>query len=203
MGVAAVCLYNKFGHCKYGHHCRLEHEDQLCSQKDCEIHKCRYRHPRRCTYFTQYGLCKFGAYCSYLHIANNENSIVINEEVHNIIGKMKEKINAFETKLEEREFKVASLETEVNFLKDENMKLKIEVEKVIDTMKKHTEITIKNTVDSVVKQLTFIQNTKEQKTDLRLTALEEQIAQLLNVMKNTSQARSNQTKNVPLTKSTK
>ena len=114
MVVAAVCLYHKFGHCKYGQYCRHEHVDQLCPMEDCEKHDCISRHPRRCTYFAQYGLSKFGAYCSYLHDTDNG----INEAVHDKIQKMEEKIVAFETKLGENEMKVEILETKVNLLKD-------------------------------------------------------------------------------------
>ena len=56
---------------------------------------------------------------------------------------------------------------------------------------------IENTTNTVVEKLTLMQNSKEQKTDLQLTALEDQISKLLNVMKNPSRdhpkARPNQT----------
>ena len=56
------------------------------------------------------------------------------------------------------------------------MKLKNEVENVLETMKKHTKLTIKNTVDTVVEKLNLMQNMKEQKTDLQLKALKQQIS---------------------------
>ena len=73
------------------------------------------------------------------------------------------------------------------------MKLKIEFEKLWETVIKHTELTIKNTTDALIEKLTSMQNTQEQKTDSQLKTLEDQISKLLNVMMNTPRSRPNQT----------
>ena len=62
-----ICRYNKFGHCKFQGKCNKSHINEVCNIPSCEISKCRSRHPNMCTYFRDYGKCKFGDWCSYQH----------------------------------------------------------------------------------------------------------------------------------------
>ena len=65
--MAAVCQRNKYGFCKFGLKCRFKHDDNLCEINNCEIFACEKRHPRKCTYFKDFGCCKFSNYCKYSH----------------------------------------------------------------------------------------------------------------------------------------
>ena len=62
-----ICLYNKFGYCKYGENCRRKHENRICHSENCHIEICSKRHPRKCRYFATYKYCKFNQYCRYSH----------------------------------------------------------------------------------------------------------------------------------------
>ena len=62
-----VCLFNKFGHCKFSTRCRQFHLNEICENELCESQNCLKRHPRVCRFYNQYQRCKFGEFCSYLH----------------------------------------------------------------------------------------------------------------------------------------
>ena len=62
-----VCLFNKFGHCKYQDRCRKIHIGSICERNQCEIAKCQERHPGECNFYKEFGRCKFGEYCSFQH----------------------------------------------------------------------------------------------------------------------------------------
>ena len=76
-----ICQYNKFGHCRFGAKCRKQHCDVICESNSCDIFNCENRHPKRCKYWQEYGLCKFGSYCSYVHIASSEESLKLSIEI--------------------------------------------------------------------------------------------------------------------------
>ena len=66
-----ICRHYKFGYCKYGATCKLAHVQEICRQEGCEVKKCRLRHPKRCRYFSQFGMCNFNN-CLYSHDVNQE-----------------------------------------------------------------------------------------------------------------------------------
>ena len=41
--------------------------DTTCPTYKCMVEDCTFWHPRLCKFFTQFGRCKFGSQCSYLH----------------------------------------------------------------------------------------------------------------------------------------
>ena len=40
---------------------------EVCSNTQCNMVTCMYRHPRQCRYFNNFGRCKFDESCAYLH----------------------------------------------------------------------------------------------------------------------------------------
>ena len=66
MAVDSLCLFFKYGHCKFKNTCRKEHILALCEKEYCEMSNCAMRHPRICRYYRDYGYCKFSP-CSYAH----------------------------------------------------------------------------------------------------------------------------------------
>ena len=181
----AICLHQKFGHCKYGQKCRLKHVTLTCDKADCELHVCELRHPSPCRYFSLYGNCKFGTYCSFSHIVTEKTPLGGNLEEYDF-RIMKEKLASMEKRLDEKDAQVEILETEVDLLKSENLKIKLEIQTLLDQMKSHTETAIKNTVDAVIGKLTSAQIDNETRTDRQLKALETQVSQLVNLIKSTS-----------------
>ena len=67
MDLNQICLFNKFGHCRFRDACRKRHISDICEINDCEISECSRRHPRECRYWNEYGRCKFSDFCSFKH----------------------------------------------------------------------------------------------------------------------------------------
>ena len=89
----SVCSFNKFGHCKFQKKCRKMHNDKVCERLECDPRKCSLRHPKLCSFYSDYKFCKFAEYCSFSHnIHNNSNSNDISDIKKNLhILKEKEK----------------------------------------------------------------------------------------------------------------
>ena len=66
MASPILCLFNKFGYCKFGETCRKQHINKICDESSCEIYTCKQRHPKNCKYFKKYGRCKFSP-CAFKH----------------------------------------------------------------------------------------------------------------------------------------
>ena len=63
-----VCKYHLSGFCKYKSTCKNLHVTDICLNKSCNSSKiCLLRHPRMCKFYFNYGRCKFGSDCAYLH----------------------------------------------------------------------------------------------------------------------------------------
>ena len=62
-----VCLYFKFGYCRYQQTCRKLQVNELCDREGCDTTSCDKRHPKPCRYWRDYGNCKFQNYCLYGH----------------------------------------------------------------------------------------------------------------------------------------
>ena len=63
----SICKFNQSGFCKFQSHCRKQHIMEICSNTQCSMVTCIYRHPRVCRYFSNFGRCKISDSCSYLH----------------------------------------------------------------------------------------------------------------------------------------
>ena len=98
MAAMNICVYNKFGFCKYGVTCRKKHEELKCENASCEIFDCLKRHPRECRYFRDFKRCKYNEYCRYEHKENSEM-----DENGNRKCKDETKILELETRLENAE----------------------------------------------------------------------------------------------------
>ena len=60
-----ICLYYKFGYCKYNDKCKKEHVEELCENDSCLIFNCDKRHPKCCNFQREFGRCKYLTYCKY------------------------------------------------------------------------------------------------------------------------------------------
>ena len=72
-----ICLYSKYGFCKYKESCRKQNIKEVCDIiKTCRNLKCcSKRHPRVCKKFTVDNYCQFGNDCSYFHPNNTETKV--------------------------------------------------------------------------------------------------------------------------------
>ena len=63
----------------------------MCNIPSYETSKCNSRHPKICSYFRNYGKCKFGDWCSYQHKRNSgDNYDPKYEEIFEKIIKLEE-----------------------------------------------------------------------------------------------------------------
>ena len=106
MAVAEVCLFNKFGHCKYQATCRKRHINTICEKEDCEVENCCERHPRECNYYKVYNRCKFGSFCSFAHKTSED------EKIENL----RTEINGMKVKIEKLEFEVNLKNQQIEFI---------------------------------------------------------------------------------------
>ena len=88
-----ICLFNKYGHCKFQGTCRKRHIMNICDKEECEVRKCLKRHPRECSYYREFKRCKFGSYCSFLHKTSKDDEI----------KKLKKDLNDVKSRLEKIE----------------------------------------------------------------------------------------------------
>ena len=86
MSSKMVCLYNKFGHCKFGSTCRNYHSKVICEKIQCESRNCQHRHPKKCRFYEEYGRCKYGEFCSFLH--KESSSILVERKINDNTAKI-------------------------------------------------------------------------------------------------------------------
>ena len=173
MATSSICLYNKYGHCKFGQRCRLQHVDNICDSINCDMHNCRSRHPRICTYFSQFGRCKFADYCSFLHVSKHDQECKIKT--------VKEKLLEFEKLICEKDTLIANLENRVKAVEEEHNNLKLELNSSFENMNKLIEKAIIATTDAMV--ATTMQSEKEKDTNNQLNVLAEQLSIIAGNMK--------------------
>ena len=126
MNIIEVCLFNKFGHCKFQANCRKRHVETICEREDCEILNCNQRHPRECSYYRHFNRCKFGSYCSFTHKTSKDEKI---EKLRNEIDCMKSSIEKLDRELE---LKKQEIEFIMKVLKSNN--------KTVETVSKNVDI---------------------------------------------------------------
>jgi hypothetical protein len=54
MATQPVCLFNKFGHCKFQKKCKKMHIIEVCGILDCEVRNCKLRHPKVCSFYRDF-----------------------------------------------------------------------------------------------------------------------------------------------------
>ena len=90
MAYPQICVYHKYGYCKFQNSCRNTHEQELCDIENCDGKICDKRHPKPCRYFQNYGRCKFNP-CSYSH-GDNLEYVKINK-LESIVQDMKQEMH--------------------------------------------------------------------------------------------------------------
>ena len=102
MAAHSVCSFNKFGYCKYRNECRKLHINEICDgSSSCEFLTCKFRHPKICNWYSEYGRCKFNP-CAFKHV----DSPNVTEEIRKENTEIKAKLNEIDKSLkclEERE----------------------------------------------------------------------------------------------------
>ena len=122
MATHNVCIYFKFGFCKFTDKCRFMHVDQVCENTSCEIKLCNLRHPRICKFFRDYNRCKFSEWCAFKHIEKNNISEVNTKEILAKIENLSEIIYEKDILINNLAAKIKLLEEKV-FGKEEHIEI--------------------------------------------------------------------------------
>ena len=98
-----VCLYQKFGFCKYRDHCSKRHLEEECQNLSNCISKksCAKRHPKLCREYVLHRRCPYGDKCDYLHKEHekSQEEIKMNTKLEELEKLVKDK-NEGEMKME-------------------------------------------------------------------------------------------------------
>ena len=128
-----VCLYHKFGFCKYKETCRNQHHQEECEALfACKsINTCHTRHPKVCKRFSSEKGCRFESKgCAYHHPDHSKPSVNTD---------LKEKVEAMEDKMKEMVQKIFNLETELKEMKSIKRKTEIVIKEPEQNIDKSQE----------------------------------------------------------------
>ena len=179
MANTVICLYHKYGFCKYKETCRHRHIDVVCDKHDCEHQTCSNRHPRRCRYFQQFGRCKFGTYCAFLHVPLHDDHI----DLENEMKSMEAQISSLEKLVSDRDSRLEALENKMKSIEEENQKLGFEMKQMTSNILKITEAVVDKSVEKVVETFDAIQTEKETRMNLKFNVLTDQVAAVVSFLK--------------------
>ena len=112
-----VCMYNKYGFCKFRDTCKRKHYEEHCEDSSgcCGPKMCQKRHPRPCKRYNTEKGCKFGGVCAYQHKI---------ESINGPENDLEKKVKLLETLMIEMTKKMSKLESEVEDLKSMNSHIK-------------------------------------------------------------------------------
>ena len=179
MANTVICLYHKFGFCKYKETCRHRHIDVVCDKHDCEHETCSNRHPRRCRYFQQFGRCKFGTYCAFLHIPLHDDHI----DLENEMKSMEAQISSLEKLVSDKDLRLKVLENKMKSIEEENQKFGFEMKQMTSNILKITEAVVDKSVEKVVETFDAIQTEKETRMNLKFNVLTDQVDAVVSFLK--------------------
>ena len=178
MAVAQViCLYFKFGHCKFGEQCRRQHVKETCSQERCDLSSCQRRHPKKCKYFFHYGRCKFDDSCSYSHEVVTKDNQVCKAALEDLEVKVKFQ----EDSIQEHKNEIKDMKAQILHLEKENIEIKQKLDTLICGIQSVVADAVVRATGPVIEKITSQQTSFENQTERIFNSLEEQIAILSNV----------------------
>jgi len=121
-----VCNFEKFGYCKKKRDCKDYHPTEACKNRNCNISRCRRRHPKKCKYFES-GYCKFKESCKYDHA----EKIRVNDLLDRIIKLEKQNL-MFREINEQQDYAISNLNERLS-------KAKIEKNILLRKLSTHSE----------------------------------------------------------------
>ena len=85
------------------------HIDDVCETFQCETKECNLRHPKICSFYRDYGFCKFAEYCSFSHNVHKTNDALENE-----IRDIKKELVSLKENEKDHNKQIQKLEDEIN-----------------------------------------------------------------------------------------
>ena len=113
MAMENVCLFNKYGFCKFRETCRKIHYREICIEDSCETSSCTKRHPRKCKYFEIYKRCKFGTFCLFSHETNDVTNL-------DDVKELKDQIDALQNHVDKLENEINLCNAQIKNLEEKN-----------------------------------------------------------------------------------
>ena len=168
MSAEVICLYYKYGHCKFSSTCRHRHEKDICESKDCEIETCKKRHPKSCRFFEQFQRCKFGEFCSFAHR--------IKDDEKGDYKSVNERLSLLENKLIEKDCEIENLKQKVS-------KVEKNQEEMLENLKSSMDNVVKEALEGFVKTVMKQQDDVGKKNESMIETLQCQIESLANLLK--------------------
>ena len=151
-----VCLFFKYGFCKYRETCRQVHYKEICDVVHCESLNCAKWHPKDCRYFSKFKRCKFGSFCLFSH----EHTDVLNQTKDK---DLEVKTNTLENHIEKLEAELKVVKDNLRDVEKKFQCLEIEFASSIETFKILFEKTLKSATDEVTNMILQKQNKMEEK----------------------------------------
>ena len=152
MAAPILCLFNKFGYCKFRETCRKNHINKICDESSCEINACKERHPRICRYFQNYGRCKFSP-CAFKHEVPTNHKISIEKDIKDL----SDKIHALEEIIKTKEKKIS--EITANLLEMERKQSESSRESNVEAFDEKVDAFEKKLIEKIDNKLEAFQNT--------------------------------------------
>ena len=83
---------------------------EKCEDSKCKVKNCNLRHPKFCSFYRDYGFCKYGEWCCFKHRKETgndaiENLVKENEDVQSQLILIEEKLE----RLNQEEFKTSHM----------------------------------------------------------------------------------------------
>ena len=128
-----ICIYNKFGFCKYKERCRNQHCQETCEQlSGCKSIKiCSKRHPKVCRRFASAKGCRFeNDECAYHHPQQSKSAVNTDLNV---------KVEAMEIVINKMVLKIFNLETELNKIKSTTKTPEMSTKEAVKTIEQYEE----------------------------------------------------------------
>ena len=114
-----VCQNGKYGYCMFGKKCDKIHFTDVCEENEnCKEKFCDKRHPVRCFFFEKFRMCKFGTFCSYIHIESAE------EKFKSEVEKLKKEVLSLQIRNRELETKLQNIYVQTTNVCNETPKIK-------------------------------------------------------------------------------
>ena len=173
MTMENVCLFNKYGFCKFRENCRKIHYEETCNIESCETNSCAKRHPTKCRYFNLYNRCKFGTFCLFSHEAADLKTNY-NEDEENRV-----KIATLEARIVKLENETNLSNDKIRNLEDRNEVLESKLVSALENMKTICEAIVKKATDTVVEIFSKQQDESERKQRASFDLLSNQISTMI------------------------
>ena len=141
MAAPTLCLFNKYGYCKYKETCRKHHVNEKCENVSFEVAMCRLRHPKFCKFYKNYGYCKFSP-CAFNH--KEETFVRESQKMETEMKALSDKMVALETIISEKNTQIQELSNKMSCLEN-----KIKDSKDNDKLSSDKDDSIENTKDAL------------------------------------------------------